>query len=154
MQSRQVRTNQNWVVVFTATTPWRRPSAVLVRPPLDAIAVSAASNDAKRDGLRAGLSFIRVEGIIFMAAYRKELGPAPLMHGFTLHDVAVSETITIRAATAGEGPPLLLLHGYPQTHVTWRKIAPRLAAHFSVVACDLRGDVFGLLHRLLFCSRS
>jgi haloacetate dehalogenase len=76
---------------------------------------------------------------MFMSSYRRDLGPAPLMQGFTLHDVAVSETITIRAATAGEGPPLLLLHGYPQTHVTWRKIAPRLAEHFSVVACDLRG---------------
>jgi haloacetate dehalogenase len=74
-----------------------------------------------------------------MSSYRKELGPAPLMPGFTLHEVAISETITIRAATAGKGPPLLLLHGYPQTHVTWRKIAPRLAEHFAVVACDLRG---------------
>ena len=39
----------------------------------------------------------------------------------------------------GEGPPLLLLHGYPQTHVMWHKIAPALAERFSVVAADLRG---------------
>ena len=39
----------------------------------------------------------------------------------------------------GEGPPLLLLHGYPQTHVMWHKIAPRLAERFTVVAADLRG---------------
>ncbi|WP_158809965.1 alpha/beta fold hydrolase [Beijerinckia sp. L45] len=74
-----------------------------------------------------------------MSSSLKTLGPAPLMAGFTLHDVVVSETVTIRAATAGQGPPLLLLHGHPQTHVTWRKIAPRLAEHFTVVACDLRG---------------
>ena len=74
-----------------------------------------------------------------MSSSLKTLGPAPLMAGFTLHDVAVSETITIRAAMGGKGPPLLLLHGHPQTHVTWRKIAPRLADHFTVIACDLRG---------------
>lgn len=39
----------------------------------------------------------------------------------------------------GSGPPLLLLHGYPQTHLIWHKIAPRLAEHFTVVATDLRG---------------
>src|SRR5439155_561354 len=36
-------------------------------------------------------------------------------------------------------PPLLLLHGYPQTQLMWRKLAPRLAAEFTVVAPDLRG---------------
>ncbi len=40
---------------------------------------------------------------------------------------------------AGNGPPLLLLHGYPQTHVIWHKIAPALAEHFSVITPDLRG---------------
>src|SRR6266568_180260 len=40
---------------------------------------------------------------------------------------------------AGSGPPLLLLHGNPLTHVMWHKIAPRLAEHFTVVASDLRG---------------
>lgn len=39
----------------------------------------------------------------------------------------------------GSGPPLLLLHGHPQTHVIWHKIAPRLAHDFTVVAPDLRG---------------
>ena len=40
---------------------------------------------------------------------------------------------------AGTGPPLLLLHGNPLTHVMWHKIAPRLAQRFTVVATDLRG---------------
>jgi haloacetate dehalogenase len=41
--------------------------------------------------------------------------------------------------TGGSGPPLLLLHGYPQTHVCWHKIAAELARHFTLVAADLRG---------------
>ncbi|MEM8869344.1 MAG: alpha/beta hydrolase [Pseudomonadota bacterium] len=45
----------------------------------------------------------------------------------------------IAGVTAGSGPPLVLLHGYPQTHVMWHRIAPRLAERFTVVAADLRG---------------
>ena len=45
----------------------------------------------------------------------------------------------IFARIGGSGPPLLLLHGYPQTHVCWHKIAPALAQHFSLVIPDLRG---------------
>ncbi len=72
------------------------------------------------------------------------IGPAPLMPGFTLHDIQVPGGdlpggLTIRAAVGGSGPPLLLLHGHPQTHVTWRKVAPTLAERFTVVAADLRG---------------
>lgn len=67
------------------------------------------------------------------------LGAAPLMPDFDLCDVAVGGDLTIRAAIGGSGPPVLLLHGHPQTHVTWRKIAPALAKRFRVVAADLRG---------------
>ena len=49
------------------------------------------------------------------------------------------EGISIKYVIGGEGPPLLLLHGYPQTHVMWHKIAPALAQHYTVVASDLRG---------------
>jgi haloacetate dehalogenase len=45
----------------------------------------------------------------------------------------------INLVTGGSGPPLLLLHGYPQTHAMWRKIAPRLAQEFTLVIPDLRG---------------
>jgi haloacetate dehalogenase len=46
---------------------------------------------------------------------------------------------TIHTLVGGSGPPLLLIHGYPQTHVEWHKIAPRLAERFTVVLTDLRG---------------
>ena len=45
----------------------------------------------------------------------------------------------INLVIGGCGPPLLLLHGYPQTHAIWHRIAPRLAEHFTVVCTDLRG---------------
>ncbi|MDY0963883.1 alpha/beta hydrolase [Massilia sp. CFBP9026] len=53
--------------------------------------------------------------------------------------VEVAPSIAINAIAGGEGPPLLLLHGHPQTHAIWHKVAPRLAERFTVVACDLRG---------------
>ncbi|HVL52988.1 MAG TPA: alpha/beta hydrolase [Vitreimonas sp.] len=45
----------------------------------------------------------------------------------------------ILVRTGGAGPPVLLLHGHPQTHLAWRLVAPRLAHHFTVVLMDLRG---------------
>src|SRR3546814_3944707 len=50
-----------------------------------------------------------------------------------------TEVGAIHALVAGEGPPLLLLHGYPQSHVMWFRIAPALAERFTVVMPDLRG---------------
>ncbi|MCX4163409.1 MULTISPECIES: alpha/beta fold hydrolase [Paraburkholderia] len=47
--------------------------------------------------------------------------------------------ITIRAVRGGHGPALLLLHGHPQTHAIWHKVAPTLAKQFTVIAADLRG---------------
>ena len=45
----------------------------------------------------------------------------------------------INLVKGGDGPPLLLMHGYPQSHVMWHKVAPALAERFTVVATDLRG---------------
>jgi haloacetate dehalogenase len=58
---------------------------------------------------------------------------------FRALQVEIDPTVTINAIIGGSGPPLLLLHGHPQTHAIWHRVAPRLAEHFTVVACDLRG---------------
>ena len=62
-----------------------------------------------------------------------------LFPNFRALQVEVDPTVTINAIVGGSGPPLLLLHGHPQTHAIWHRVAPRLAEHFTVVACDLRG---------------
>ncbi|WP_137176912.1 alpha/beta fold hydrolase [Roseomonas sp. AR75] len=62
-----------------------------------------------------------------------------LLPGFAARDIETSGGARIHLRHAGEGPPLLLLHGNPQTHVCWHRIAPRLAERFHVVAADLRG---------------
>ena len=61
-----------------------------------------------------------------------------LMEGFPRERIKTSGA-EIEVAIAGEGPPLLLLHGNPLTLVSWHKIAPTLADSFTVVAADLRG---------------
>jgi len=58
--------------------------------------------------------------------------------GFEHRRIATSGA-DINLVTGGNGPPLLLLHGYPQTHLMWRKLAARFAAEFTVVVPDLRG---------------
>src|SRR5215510_295217 len=61
-----------------------------------------------------------------------------MFEGFKESMIDAGETV-IRARQAGNGPPLLLLHGNPQTSAMWHKVAPRLAETFTVVATDLRG---------------
>jgi haloacetate dehalogenase len=58
--------------------------------------------------------------------------------GFSSETIATTGT-TIHVLRKGTGRPLLLLHGYPETHLTWHKVAPQLAEQFSVVVPDLRG---------------
>jgi haloacetate dehalogenase len=58
--------------------------------------------------------------------------------GFSVHELE-TERGTIHARVAGTGPPLLLLHGYPETHLMWHAAAPLLADRFTVVATDLAG---------------
>lgn len=64
---------------------------------------------------------------------------SPFLEGFTVEQAALPG-IDINFAHAGDGPPVLLLHGHPQTHIVWRKVAPKLvAAGYRVIAPDLRG---------------
>ncbi len=59
-------------------------------------------------------------------------------NGFALEHIAVSDG-SLRLRRGGDGPPLLLLHGNPQSHVMWHMVAPALAKSFTVVCPDLRG---------------
>ncbi|MEM9147500.1 MAG: alpha/beta hydrolase [Pseudomonadota bacterium] len=61
-----------------------------------------------------------------------------MFEGFERFEIDTGEAV-IRGVTGGAGPALLLLHGYPQTHAMWHKVAPALAERFRVIAPDLRG---------------
>src|SRR2546426_6201634 len=61
-----------------------------------------------------------------------------MMDDFETAEVETGET-TIFVRRSGSGSPLLLLHGFPQTHLMWRSVAPLLARNFTVVCADLRG---------------
>ncbi len=61
-----------------------------------------------------------------------------MFSGFT-SQIIEANSVKINLVKGGKGAPLLLLHGYPQTHFMWHKIAPHLAERFTVIATDLRG---------------
>ena len=61
-----------------------------------------------------------------------------MMDDFTTAEFQTGET-TIFVRSHGSGAPILLLHGFPQTHLMWRGVASLLARNFTVVCADLRG---------------
>lgn len=67
--------------------------------------------------------------------------PPAHMHipGFDYQDIAVADGVTLHTATGGAGDPIVLLHGFPQTHLMWRHVAADLAADHTVICPDLRG---------------
>ncbi len=62
-----------------------------------------------------------------------------MIPGFDLHRVPVDGDVTLNAAVGGSGTPIVLLHGFPQTHLMWRHVAADLAADHTVICPDLRG---------------
>ena len=63
-----------------------------------------------------------------------------MFEGYRQFDIQTSDPqVKIRGVIGGSGPPLLLMHGNPLTHIHWHLVAPRLAQNFTVVATDLRG---------------
>lgn len=62
-----------------------------------------------------------------------------MIDGFEHRDVSVADDVTLHSAIGGSGPALVLLHGFPQTHAMWRKVAPALAQTHTVICPDLRG---------------
>lgn len=106
------------------------------------------SENARRDLLKKaatlGIGAIASAGVVFSgeenaASQADQKLPAPDFFPGFKRLTAKTSGATINFVTAGNGPPLLLLHGYPQTHIEWRDVAPQLAKKFTVVAADLRG---------------
>ncbi len=64
---------------------------------------------------------------------------SPAITGFTSHRVEVAEDVALAFAVGGSGPPVVLLHGFPQTHLMWRHVAADLVADHTVICPDLRG---------------
>jgi haloacetate dehalogenase len=86
-----------------------------------------------------------MQDVAMKAVSLPELPPKPskdvsakLFPGFEQTEVRTSGAI-IPIVHKGDGPPVLLLHGFPESHVTWHKVAPRLAEQYSVYVPDLRG---------------
>lgn len=65
--------------------------------------------------------------------------PAPVIENFSYRRVPVPQGVSLNVAVGGSGPPLVLLHGFPQTHLMWRHVAVDLAADHTVICPDLRG---------------
>ncbi|GAA2558449.1 MULTISPECIES: alpha/beta fold hydrolase [Streptomyces] len=63
----------------------------------------------------------------------------PTIPGFTYRRVPVAEGVALNVAVGGSGSPVVLLHGFPQTHLMWRHVAADLAADHTVICPDLRG---------------
>jgi haloacetate dehalogenase len=95
----------------------------------------------RRDWLRRTAALAAgtvVAGFRRVHARQQAGGPANLFPGFKVVKVQTSGAM-INVVTAGSGPPLLLLHGAPQTHAIWHRVAPELAKEYTVIAADLRG---------------
>jgi len=88
--------------------------------------------------MAATLSICAIAPAGALGQVKRDLPASDFFPGFK-HLTAKTSGATINFVTAGSGPPLLLLHGYPQTHIEWRDVAPQLAKKFTVVAADLRG---------------
>ncbi len=74
-----------------------------------------------------------------MAKYDKKRDGGEMFEAFTATEIQAGEDTSIFVRTSGSGQPVLLLHGFPQTHLMWRSVAPLLAQDFFVVCADLRG---------------
>lgn len=64
---------------------------------------------------------------------------APVIEGFAYQRVGVAPDVALNVAVGGSGPPVVLLHGFPQTHLMWRHVAADLAVDHTVICPDLRG---------------
>ncbi|MGD8340283.1 MAG: alpha/beta fold hydrolase [Gammaproteobacteria bacterium] len=86
----------------------------------------------------AALTAAGVAGGVRSVLAQSDAADRELFPGFRTEQVQTSGA-TINCVIGGDGPPLLLLHGAPQSHASWFACAPELARHYTVVASDLRG---------------
>jgi haloacetate dehalogenase len=107
-------------------------------PPLEQ---NPAPGIGRRDLLRQAtvLAAGATAGSLAQAQPQPDGGPAYLFPDHFRNYRVQTSGATINLVKGGSGPPLLLLHGYPQSHVEWHRIAPQLARDYTVVAADLRG---------------
>jgi haloacetate dehalogenase len=118
------------------------------QPRSSSISDSDETPTNRRDVLRAGLA---LSAGTLLGSSRNALAadaPAPatdasaldakLLPGFKVHKVKTTGA-TLHTVVGGSGPPLLLIHGAPLTHLSWYRVAPELAKKYTVIAPDLRG---------------
>jgi haloacetate dehalogenase len=74
-----------------------------------------------------------------MKGLKERNGIMPAITGFDTRRVPVADGVSLHAAVGGSGAPIVLLHGFPQTHLMWRHVAADLAADHTVICPDLRG---------------
>ena len=74
-----------------------------------------------------------------LIGYISEEGKVSMLEGVRFGYMEGEDGVRIHVTVLGEGEPLLLIHGYPETSAMWNKVAPELAKRYTVVACDLRG---------------
>lgn len=67
------------------------------------------------------------------------MNPQPTIDGFDHRRILAHDNVTLNVAVGGTGRPIVLLHGFPQTHLMWRQVATRLAEDHLVIVPDLRG---------------
>src|SRR5580693_3744280 len=106
---------------------------------------SRESPTNRRDLLRAGLAVCAATMLDSSAARAADDAPADasaldasLLPGFKTQRIQ-TRGATLQTVAGGSGPPLLLIHGAPLTHLSWYRVAPELAKKYTVIAADLRG---------------
>src|SRR4051794_5775043 len=119
------------------------------QPRSSSMPTSGNTSTNRRDILRAGLTLsagallatsrnaLAADSAAAPAADASALD-AKLLPGFKVHKVKTSGA-TLHTVVGGSGPPLLLIHGAPLTHLSWYRVAPELAKKYTVIAPDLRG---------------
>lgn len=107
---------------------------------LSSVGADESSRHDRRTFLKLAVGTVFGTGVkpLLHAEPQGSAVPSQLFKGFKSQKIQTTGA-TINVVSGGQGSPLLLLHGNPETHVMWHKIAPRLATEFTVFTADLRG---------------